>query len=141
MRVEIPHYVPINRDFIRNDMAIRWLLGRRSGDSQIKASKMLTVISNRHFFPCLPHIPCHPERQRGIFLFFRYFHTFPTPSLCLRCAGICFISSKQFLLRRLFWEEVFFLQIFRPAGAGYLAVLDFKRPQSLVLGIRDYRLF
>jgi hypothetical protein len=56
-------------------------------------------------------------------------------------AGINFISFRKLLLRRLFWEEVFFLQIFRHSVAGYLAVLDFKRPQSLVLGIGDYRLF
>jgi hypothetical protein len=54
LRVEVPHYVPLNRDFIRNDMAIKWLPWGRSGDSQIKASKMLTGVSNRHFFPCCP---------------------------------------------------------------------------------------
>src|ERR1035437_7750476 len=35
-------------------MAIKWLPWGRSGDSQIKASKMLTGVSNRHFFPCCP---------------------------------------------------------------------------------------
>jgi hypothetical protein len=54
LRVEVPHYVPLNRDFIRNDMAIKWLPGGRSGDSQIKTSKMQTGVSNRHFFPCAP---------------------------------------------------------------------------------------
>ena len=54
LRIEVPHNVPLNRDFIRNDMAIKWLPWGRSGDSQIKASKMLTGVSNRHFFPCCP---------------------------------------------------------------------------------------
>ena len=65
MRVEIPHYVPINRDFIRNDMAIRWLLGRRSADSQIKVSKMLVGVLNRHFFPCVPQTHVIPSGSEG----------------------------------------------------------------------------
>ena len=132
LRVEVPHYVPLNRDFIRNDMAIKWLPWGRSGDSQIKTSKMQTGVSNRHFFPCCPqnamssraiardllilqlssHIcnfatsslvppKCiyNPERQRGISLFFRYFHTFPTPSLSPYCAGMYFILFRKFQLR------------------------------------------
>src|ERR1035437_6930695 len=67
-------------------------------------SAILAHLQFRHFFPCLPHMPCHPERQRGISLFFRYFHTFPTPSLRPYCAGINFISFRRLLLRRLFLE-------------------------------------
>jgi hypothetical protein len=33
------------------------------------------------------------------------------------CAGINFLSFRKILLRRLFWEEVFFLQIFRLSEA------------------------
>jgi hypothetical protein len=46
-------------------MAIRWLLGRRSGDSQIKASKMLVGVLNRHFFPCVPQTHVIPSGSEG----------------------------------------------------------------------------
>src|ERR1035437_4075790 len=52
---------------------------------------------------CTPNA-CHPERQRGISLFFKYFHSFPTPPLRPYCAGINFISFRRLLLRRQFLE-------------------------------------
>jgi hypothetical protein len=46
-------------------MAIKWLPGGRSGDSQIKTSKMQTGVSNRHFFPCAPQMHVIPSGSEG----------------------------------------------------------------------------
>src|ERR1035437_8555183 len=79
-------------------------------------SAILAHLQFRHFFPCLPHMPCHPERQRGISLYFRYFHTFPTPPLRPYCAGMYFILFRKFQLRRLLLERPLYYKYFAPPG-------------------------
>jgi len=82
-------------------MAIRWLPGGRSGDSQIKASIMLAGVLNRHFFPCVPQTHVIPSGSEGSSYSLATFTLFPlypfvlvapvliSSGLINSCSGAC----------------------------------------------------